>query len=84
VELACCRVGVDGDVMDAQLSRAILKFLSGLPARINRQVVCLHGAGNRSPTRRDEDVHVSGSRRASWSTPQSETGTARVKERLVV
>jgi hypothetical protein len=37
-----------------------------------------------SPTRRGEDVCVSGSRLVSWPTPQSETGTARANELLVV
>jgi hypothetical protein len=67
-ELACCRVG-DGNGMAVQLSRPALRPLSGPAARIGRQLVCLHGAGNRSPTRRGEDARVSGSRRMSWPTP---------------
>jgi hypothetical protein len=80
----CCKVGDDGDRMVVQLSRPVLRLLSGPVARVGRQLVCLHGMGNRSPTRRDEDVRVSGSRDVLWPTPQSETGTARVNERLVV
>jgi hypothetical protein len=68
-ELACCRVGDDGDVMAAQPSRAVLRLLSGSAARAGRQLVRLHGAGNRSPTRRSEGVCVSGSRRVAWATP---------------
>jgi hypothetical protein len=46
-ELACCRVGDDGDLTAAQPSRAALRLLSG-PAG------ALHGMGTRSPTRRGE------------------------------
>jgi hypothetical protein len=67
-----------------QLSRPALRPLSGLAARVGRLLVCLHGAGNRSPTRRGEDVHVSRSRRVSWPTPQSELGIAHTRRRLVV
>jgi hypothetical protein len=83
-ELACCRVRDDGDVTAAQFSGAVLRLLLGPAARTGCQLVCLHGTGNRSPTRRGEDVCVSGSRRVSWPTPQSETGTAHENERLVV
>jgi hypothetical protein len=69
VELACCRVGDDGDVTVAQPSRAILRPLSGPDAPVGRQLVCLYGAGNRSPTRRDEGVCVSGLCRVAWPTP---------------
>jgi hypothetical protein len=82
-ELACCRVIYDGDVMVVQLSRAVLRLLSGPAARAGRQLVCLHGAGNWSPTRRGEDVCISGSRLVSWPTPQLGTGTARARRRLV-
>jgi hypothetical protein len=75
--LACGRVGDDGDGMDAQLSRPALRLLSGPAARVGRQLVCLHGVGNWSPTRRGGDVRVPGSRRVPWPTPQSESGGAR-------
>jgi hypothetical protein len=68
-EFACCRVGDDGDGMAVQLSRPALRPLSRPAACTGRQLVCLHGAGNRSPSRRGEDVRVSGSRRVSWPTP---------------
>jgi hypothetical protein len=84
MELACCKVGDDGDGMAVQLSRPALRLLSGLVACTERQLVCLHGTGNRSSTRRGEGAHVSGSHRVSWPTPQLETGTARANERLVV
>jgi hypothetical protein len=64
-ERACGKVGDDGDGMDVQLSRPTLRLLSGPAARSGRQLVYLHGAGNRSPTRRSEDVRVSGSHRVS-------------------
>jgi hypothetical protein len=83
-ELACCIVRDGGDVTAAQPSRAVLRLLSGPAACSGRQLVCLHGAGNRPPTRRGEDVCVSGSRRVSWPTPQSKTETARANKRLVV
>jgi hypothetical protein len=83
-ELACCKVRDDGDVMATQPSKTVLRLLSGPAAHAGRQLVCLHGAGNRSPTRRGEDVCVSGPRCVSWPTPQSETETARANKRLVV
>jgi hypothetical protein len=83
-ELACSRVGDDGDGMAVQLSRPTLRPLSGPAARTGRQPVCLHGAGNRSPTRHGEDVRVSGSHYVSWPTPQSESRTARARRRLLV
>jgi hypothetical protein len=49
-----------------------------------RQLVRLHGVENRSPTRRGGGVRAPGSRRVSWSTPQSESGGARARRRLVV
>jgi hypothetical protein len=49
VELACCRVGRDSDLMVTQLSRAALRLLSRLVARAGRQLVHLHGMGNRPP-----------------------------------
>jgi hypothetical protein len=83
-ELACCRVGDDGEVTDAQPSRAVLRLLPGPAARAVRRPVCLHGAGNRSPTRRGEGICVSRSRRVAWTMPLSEAETARANERLVV
>jgi hypothetical protein len=78
----CHRVGDDSDGM--QLSRPALRLMSGTAARMGRQLVCSHGEGNRPPTRRDEDIRVSGLRRVSWFTPQSESGTTRARRRLVV
>jgi hypothetical protein len=49
VEFACCRVGGDGDLTVAQLSRAALRLLSGLVACMGHQLVCLHGMGNQPP-----------------------------------
>jgi hypothetical protein len=84
VELACCRVRDDGDVTAAQPSRAVLMLLSGPAVRVDRQLVCFHGVGNWSPTHTGEDVGISGSRRVSWPTPQSERGTAHANKRHVV
>jgi hypothetical protein len=90
-ELACCRARDDGNVTAAQPSRAILRLLSEPAARVGRQLVCLHGAGNRSPTRRAEGICLSGPRDVVWSMPQSDTETAHVnraaccvRRRLVV
>jgi hypothetical protein len=71
-------------VMDVQLIRPALRLLSGPAVRTDSQLVCLHGAGNRSPTRRGEDVRVSGSHRVSWPMPQSESGIARARRRLLM
>jgi hypothetical protein len=60
-KLACGRVGVDGDGMVVQPGRLALRLLSGSVACMGCQLVCLHGAGNRSPTRRGGDVHALGS-----------------------
>jgi hypothetical protein len=67
-----------------QQSRPTLRLLSGPAACMSRQLVCLHGAGNRSPTRRGRDVCSLGSRRVSWPTPQSESRETRAGRRLVV
>jgi hypothetical protein len=67
-----------------QLSRPALRPLLGPAACTGRQLLCLHDAGNRSRTRRGEDVRVSGSRRVSCPTPQSESGTALAWQRLLV
>jgi hypothetical protein len=80
----CRRARDDGDGMAVQLSKPALRPLSGLAAHTGRQLVCLHGAGNWSPMRHDEDVRVPGSRCVSWPTPQSESGIACVNERLVM
>jgi hypothetical protein len=44
-ELACYRVGDDGDLMAAQSGRATLRLLSGPTACAGRQLVCLHVMG---------------------------------------
>jgi hypothetical protein len=82
-KLACGRVGDDVDGMAVQPSRPALRLLSGLTTCMGRQLVHLHGAGNRSPTRHGGGVRAAGSRRASWPTPQSESGGARARWRLV-
>jgi hypothetical protein len=48
-EFACCRVRCDGDLMTAQLSRAALRPVSGPAARVDHQLVYLHGMGNQPP-----------------------------------
>jgi hypothetical protein len=48
-ELACCKVGDDGDLTATQPSRAALKLMSGPAARVGRQLVCLHGMENWPP-----------------------------------
>jgi hypothetical protein len=68
-ELACYKVGDDGDVTAAQPSRAVSRPLSGPAARADRKLVCLHGAGNRSPMCRGEGVCVSKSCHMAWTTP---------------
>jgi hypothetical protein len=88
-ELACSRVGDDGDGMAVQLSRPTLRPLSGPAARTGRQPVCLHGAGNRSPTRHGEDVRVSGSHCVVAHTSvgvencSCEAETSRARQRLL-
>jgi hypothetical protein len=69
VEFACYRVGDDGDLTAAQLSRAALRLLSWPAAGAGRQLVCLHGMGNRPPTRRGGGVHAPGSRHVEWLAP---------------
>jgi hypothetical protein len=49
VEFVCCRVGGDDDLMAVWLSRAALRLRSGPAARAGRQLVRLHGMGNRPP-----------------------------------
>jgi hypothetical protein len=70
-KLACDKVGDDGDEMATQPGRPGLRLLSGPAACAGRQLVRLHGVGNRSPTRRGEGVRALGSRRVSWPMPQS-------------
>jgi hypothetical protein len=62
VQLACCRIRCDSDLMAAQLNRAALRLLSGLAARAGCQLVRMHGMGNRRPMRRSGRVHVLGLR----------------------
>jgi hypothetical protein len=83
-KLACGRVGDDGDGMTTQSGRPALRLLSVPAACAGRQLVRLHGVGNRSPTRRGGGVCAPGSRRVSWPTPQLESGKARVGQRVVV
>jgi hypothetical protein len=83
-ELACYRVGDDGDLMAAQSGRATLRLLSGPTAGAGRQLVCLHVMGNRSPTCRGRGAHASRSRHVVWLAPESEAETARANEQLVV
>jgi hypothetical protein len=82
-ELACGRVGDDGDGMTVQQGRPALRLLSRPAACMSRELVYLHGVGNRSPTCRGGDVRSSRSRRVSWPTPQSELREARARRRLV-
>jgi hypothetical protein len=77
------KVGDDGDVTAAQPSRAVSRPLSGPAARVDHKLVCLHGAGNRSPMRRGEGVCVSESCRVAWPTPLSEEETCRARQRLL-
>jgi hypothetical protein len=70
--------------MTVQPGRPALRFLSGPAACMGRQLVPLHGAGNRSLTRHGGGARALGSRRVSWPTPQSELGGARARRRLLV
>jgi hypothetical protein len=78
-KLACGGVGDDVDRMVVQLCRPTLRLLSGPTACMGRQLVHLHGAGNRSPTRHGGGVRALGSRRVSWPMPQSESGGGLVR-----
>jgi hypothetical protein len=57
-QLACGSVGDDGDGMVVQPGRPALRLLSGPAVCMGRQMVRLHGAGNRSPTRRGGGVRA--------------------------
>jgi hypothetical protein len=78
-KLACGRVGDDVDGMAVQPGRPALRLLAGPAACMGRQLVHLHGAGNRSPTRHGGGARALGSRCVSWPTPQSESGGARAR-----
>jgi hypothetical protein len=49
----------------------------------DRQLVYLHGAGNRSPRRVGGGARALGSRRVAWPTYQSESGGGRARWRLL-
>jgi hypothetical protein len=83
-KLADGRVGYDVDGMAVQPVKPALRLSSGLAACMGRQLVPLHGAGNRSPTRRGGGARASASCRVSWPMPQSESGGARARRRFVV
>jgi hypothetical protein len=85
-KLACGRVGDDGDGVAVQPGRPVLRLLLALAACMGRQLVSLHGAGNRSPTR-----HGGGARAACRGPRLSrsrgglcEVETSRARRRLVV
>jgi hypothetical protein len=83
-KLACDRVGDDVDGMVVQPSIPALRLLSGPATCMGLQLVHLHGAGNRSPMRHGGGARAPGSCRVSCPTPQSESGGARARRRLVV
>jgi hypothetical protein len=83
-KLACGKVGDDVDGTAVQPGRPALRLFSGPAACMGRQLVYLHGAGNRSPMRHSRGIRAPGSCRVSWPTPQSELGGARAGRRLVV
>jgi hypothetical protein len=83
-KLACGKVRDDVDGMAVQPGRPALRLLSGPTACMGRQLVPLHGAGNRSPMCHGGGARAPGSRRVSWPTPQSESGGARARWRLAV
>jgi hypothetical protein len=84
VKFACYRVGRDGGLMAARLSRATLRLLLEPAARGGRQLVRLHGMGTSPSTRRGGGVHVPGSRHVVRFVPWSEAETARANEHFVV
>jgi hypothetical protein len=96
VEFACYRVGGEGDLMAAQLSRAAIRLLPGPAARAGRQLGCLHGMGNRPPrvvlevfARRDRAMRYGlrlGRRRrllVRTSNSSCKAGTRRARRRLI-
>jgi hypothetical protein len=68
-KLACGRVGDDVDGMALQPGRPALRLLSRPAACMGRQLVHLHDAGNRYPTRHGGGARAPSSRRVSWPTP---------------
>jgi hypothetical protein len=58
--------------------------MSGSAARAGRQLVCLHGMGNRPPTRRGGGVCAPRPRHVVQFAPWLEAETAHVNEQLVV
>jgi hypothetical protein len=83
-EIASSRVGDDGDEMAAQPVRLALRLLSGVSCLHGRQLLYLHGVGNRSPTCVGVGARALCSRRASWPTYQSESEGGRARRRLVI
>jgi hypothetical protein len=89
-ELACGRVGDDGDGMAAQPVRPALRLLSGVSCLHGRQLLYLHGVGNRSSTRISGGARALGFHCASGPTRQSEPDlsceaeTSRARQRLLV
>jgi hypothetical protein len=71
-KFACGGDGDDVYGMAVQSDRPALRLLLGSVVCMGRhQLVPLHGAGNRSPTRCDGGARASASRRVSWPTSQS-------------
>jgi hypothetical protein len=70
--------------MAARLNRAALRLLSARHTYAGRQLVRLHGMGNRSPTHPGGSVHAPESRHVVWLVPWSEAETRRANEQLVV
>jgi hypothetical protein len=78
-ELACGRVGDDGDVMAAQPVKLTLRLLLGVSCLHGCQLLCLHDVGNRSSTRVGD-----GARAVSLGPRASRGQTSRARRRLVV
>jgi hypothetical protein len=83
-KLACGRVGDNVDGMAVQPGRPALRLLSGPAACMGRQLVPLHGVGNRSPMRHGGGARAPDLRHVSWPTPRSESGGARARRILAV
>jgi hypothetical protein len=79
VELACCRVGCDGELMTARPGRAALRLLSesGRPRVPPAGALAWHGELARR-------VHMLGARHVVRFVSWSETESARANELLVV